>query len=144
MLRRGHLVIQDGGEEAIDRLGIADAIETIVNDADQHAVGLVPPVALGWVDMAEIGTVRQSLSASQARVLLDPPEKISPAIARLVPQRETKELTVCQAQHAGLQTCQYRLGQGDLTRPISRHLAGEQHVRAILHQRDEADLRISA
>jgi hypothetical protein len=52
--RRGFLVIEDSGDEPIDRLGIGDAIEAIVNHAHRHAVGLVSPISRRRVEVAEI------------------------------------------------------------------------------------------
>ena len=78
------LVIEDSGDEPIDWLGIGDAIEAIVNHAHRHAVGLVSPISLGRVEVAEIRTVRQSLFASQTHVLLDAPEKIGVAAVRAI------------------------------------------------------------
>lgn len=43
LCRRGRRVIQDGGDQPIDRLGTGDAIETIVDDAHLDASGLVAP-----------------------------------------------------------------------------------------------------
>ena len=94
--------------------------------------------------MAQIGTIRQSLFTSKAHVLLDPPQQIGPGLPRQIPQPKTEKLPVRQAQHARLQARQYGFGQGDLTRSIVRHLAAEQHVRAVLDQGNKADLRIGA
>src|SRR5208282_3286202 len=91
-------VIENGGYEPVDRLGIGDAVQTVVDDAHLDAVGLASPILLGWVDAAQIGTVRQSLVTSKARVLLDPPEQIGPALPRQSPQPETEKLPVRQAQ----------------------------------------------
>jgi len=140
---RSFRVIENGGDESVDRLGIGDAIQAVVDDAHLYAVALASPILLGWVDAAQIGAVRQLLLTRKARVLLDPPEQISSGLARLVPKREAEKLPVRQAQHARSQTCQHGLGQGDLTRSIARHLAGEQHVRAVLDQGHKANLRIS-
>ena len=68
----GLLVIQYGGEEAIDRLGVRDAIQTIVDDAHLDPIGLALPILFGWVDVAQIRAVGQSLFAGKAGVLLDP------------------------------------------------------------------------
>ena|SRR5215469_6201778 len=61
----GLLVIQYGGEEAIDRLGVRDAIQTIVDDAHLDRICLALPILFGWVDVAQIRAVGNR--SSQAR-----------------------------------------------------------------------------
>ena len=51
---RSFLVIENRGDEPIDRLGVGDAFQAIVDDAHLDPVGLVPPILLGRVDAAQI------------------------------------------------------------------------------------------
>lgn len=74
--------------------------------------------------------------------MLDAPEQIGAGGLRPGPQGEAEELPIGQAQHAHLQPGKDRLGERGLAGRVARHLTGEQHVRAVLHQRDEADLRV--
>src|ERR1700730_15291738 len=55
------LIIQNGGDEPIDRLRVGDAVQAVVNDAHLHAVGLASPILYGWIDTAQIGTILQSV-----------------------------------------------------------------------------------
>src|SRR5579859_1235407 len=104
------LMIQNGGDEPVDRLGVGDAVQAVVNDAHLHAVGLASPILYGWIDTAQIGTVRQSLLADQTYVLFDPPQQIGPGLPRKIPQLEAEEQSISQAQHARLQAGDYGFG----------------------------------
>ena len=127
-------LIENRCDEPVDRLSIGNAVQAIVDDADLDAVGLAPPILPGWVDVAQVGTIGELLVSRQAHVLLDPPEQIGAGRSGQIPQLEAEELSVCQAQHARPQACHNGFGQRDLSRMVVRHLAAEQHVRAILDQ----------
>ena len=45
---RSFVVIEYRRDEPVDRLGVRNAIQAIVDDADLDAVGLAPPIPLGW------------------------------------------------------------------------------------------------
>jgi hypothetical protein len=47
-------VIQNGGDEAVDRLGVGDAVESVVDDAHHNAVVLASPVGRALMDAAQI------------------------------------------------------------------------------------------
>jgi hypothetical protein len=108
----------------------------------------VPAVPFGRVDAAQPGAVGEHRFPRQTCVLLEPPEEIRAAFARLAPHpeaeelREAEELAIRQTRHAVLQILEHRSGESDFACPITVHPAGEQHMRAVLHQRDEADLRV--
>jgi len=68
------------------------AFQAVVDDAHAHAVRLVPPVAFGCIDAAEIRAVGQAPVAGQAHVLLDAPEQIGPARPGRGPEFKAEEL----------------------------------------------------
>ena len=94
VLGRRLLVIQDGRDQAIDRFGISNTIQTIFDDAHHNAIGLVSPVALAGIDAAEIRAVRQRLLTGQTHVLLDPPELISARVTGFAPKLVAEEIAV--------------------------------------------------
>jgi hypothetical protein len=61
------------------------AFQAVIDDPHPHPARLVPSIAFGRIDAAQIGAVGQTLVTSQTQVLLDPPEKIGTAIACLSP-----------------------------------------------------------
>ena len=88
----GSLVgIENGGHEPVDRLSTGNTFQTIFDDAHLHAIGLVSSILFGWIDMAQIGTIRKFRLTRKERVRLDPPKQIGPGLARQVPHRETKK-----------------------------------------------------
>jgi hypothetical protein len=52
------VAVEHRRDEPVDRLSVGNAIQAIVDDADLDPVGLAPPIAFGWVDVAQIRTVR--------------------------------------------------------------------------------------
>ena len=117
---------------------------SVVDRPHREPAGAVAAIPFRGIDGAQVRAVGQSPVGDQAHVLPDAPEQVGPAAARQGPQREAEELAVRQAQHAGLQPAEHSFGERDLARPIARHLAGKQHMRTVLHQRDEAQLREGA
>lgn len=55
----------------MEPLGAFDILERILDDAQAHAIGPVPPVAFGGEDAAGTGPVGQALVAVNAAVVLD-------------------------------------------------------------------------
>ena len=150
MIERGQFLgarqrgIENRGDQAIDRLGVGDALQTVVDDADLHAAGLVSSILVGGIDVAQIRSVRQPLLAGQIRVSLDPPEKVGAGGPSQIPHLVAEEISIRQAQHARDQGRQDLLGQRDFADRVGRHLRSEQDMRPVLHQADEADLGIGA
>ena len=137
------LGIEDRCDQSINGLGPGYPFQPILDDSDDHAVGFVPAVPFGGVNPAQIGAIGQASLARQPQVLPDPPEQLSTRRPCLVPKLESKELPIREAQHPMVQPREHSLGQGNLSRAITSHLAAKQHVGAAFHQRDESDLRIS-
>src|SRR5260370_20283981 len=135
--------IKDGSHQPIDRFGVGYALELIVNDTNSYAFRFVPRILLGRVDGAEIRAIAQSFVYLKSQVLAHSPEQVAIASLGFGPQRETKEKSIRQTQHPGLQLGNHLLGQSDLTGGVASHPATQQHMRAILQQRHEAQLRIS-
>jgi len=77
-LGRSLVGIENGGHEPVDRLSTGNTFQTIFDDAHLHAIGLVSSILFGWIDMAQIGTIRKFRLTRKERVGLDPPEQIGP------------------------------------------------------------------
>src|SRR5260370_8809742 len=135
--------IKDGSPQPVDRFGVGYALELIVNDPNSYAFRFVPRILLGRIDGAEIRAIAESLVYLKSQVLAHSPEQVAIASLGFGPQRETKEKSIRQTQHPGLQLGNHLLGQSDLTGGVASHPATHQHMRPILHKCHEAQLRIS-
>src|SRR5947208_2868342 len=135
--------IQDGSHQPVDRLSVGYALKLIVNDTNSYAFRFVPRILLGRIDDAPIRTIAQSFVYLESQVLAHSPEQVATASLGFGPQLETEEKSIRQTQHPGLQLGNHLLGQSDLAGGVASHPATQQHMRAILQKRDEAQLRIS-
>src|SRR5712671_305873 len=136
--------IKDRSHQPVDRFGVGYALELIVNDTNSYAFRFVPRILLGRVDGAEIRAIAPSFVNLESQVLPHSPEQVATASLGFGPQRETKEKSIRQTQHPGLQLGNHLLGQSDLAGGVASHPATQQHMRAILQKRDKAQLRVGA
>ena len=102
----------------------------------------MPAVLRGGVEATQVGAVSQPLVTRQNSILLDPPQQLRLSGQCLAPHLKAKESPISQAQHGAVQCAQHLFGQGVLARGIGAHAGAKQHVRAVLHQRDETKLRV--
>src|SRR5207249_9514753 len=76
LLGRRRMGIEDGGDQAVQRLGVGDVFQAVIDDADHHPVTLLPPVLRGGVNAAEIGAVGQAFFHIQTCILARAPQQI--------------------------------------------------------------------
>ena len=51
--------IQNTRQEPIDRLGVSDPFQSVLNDANWDSVGASAAILVGTINRAQVGTVRQ-------------------------------------------------------------------------------------
>jgi hypothetical protein len=91
MIERGQLVgrgvigIEDRGDQPIQGFGSGHAVQTVLDDAHHHAIGLVPTIVLTGMEMAQVRAAGQTFGAGQADVLLDPSQQFGAGAAHLPP-----------------------------------------------------------
>ena len=110
----GSLVgIENGGHEPVDRLSTSNTFQTIFGDAHLHAIGLVSSILFGWIDMAQIGTIRKFRLTRKECVRLDPPEQIGPWRARFHIEKQKN----CRSAKHSMPGC--KLGRTPLAKVFS-------------------------
>jgi len=84
------LGIEDGGDQPVERLGIFDTFELVVDDPDGDGIRAVRAILLARIDAAEPGTVIKALFDLKPDVLLDPPEQIGAGSGRFLPKSKAE------------------------------------------------------
>src|ERR1019366_4626093 len=101
------------------------------------AAGLAPKDTRGSNRNRPAGASRRPCACSFSSAKADP--RLFPAPVAIVRSQRNFDQ---QTEHALSQARKHRFGQRDFACPVTVHLAAEQHVRTVLHQRYKTDLRI--
>jgi len=92
------------------------------------------------INTAQRRSVCQTFLRRQTHILLNPPQEISAAGPRLIPQIKSEEKAIRQTQHPRAQVLNSPLSKLQFSRPVASHLSAKQHMGPIFHHRDKSQL----
>lgn len=79
-------MVEQGGEQAVERFGIGDPLEPVLDDTDADTIFIAAPVPIIFIERAEIRAIREALLDRKSEVLFDAPEQVSPSVHGLFPE----------------------------------------------------------
>src|SRR5580765_8706793 len=93
---RGVLVIEYGGDQAVEWFRSLDVLQTVIDDAYGNPITPIPPVGSGRVNPTDVRAVWQSFFYIQASILARAPEQVRSCFCCHAPEFVTREEPVCQ------------------------------------------------
>jgi len=97
---RSLCVVEDGSDQAINRLGAGQIVQVIIDHPQHHGVLVSASVRCRRVDSAEIRAVRQVLVWMQNSVAPGSPKQVRASTGRPYPKLMTQKETVGLTEHA--------------------------------------------
>jgi len=92
-------VVEDGGDQAINRLSAGQMVQVVIDHPHHNGVWVLASVRCRRVDPAEIGAVRQVPVWMQNSVVSGSPEQVRASTCRRLPMLMIREEAVGQAEH---------------------------------------------
>src|SRR5687767_10958201 len=124
--------IQNRGDEPVNRLGVIDTLQPVIDHSHHDAFAPVPAIGSGTVDATQVRTVPKTALYIQTGVLARPPQQRRARAAGLLPEFVTRKETVSQTEHALRQRGYDLFGQFEFVGGIVGHASGEQNVCSVL------------